>query len=71
MAKRDILRMANISAGNIPDRYTLTVNDIYQIKSVADNDDLYAALSTAFHAGFTLGARAQKKGVYKERRAGK
>ena len=62
---RDLLKTADAAEHIIPYRYNLTIDDIFTLRQMIDDDGKtgkYKVMITAFRAGFILGARAQKRG---------
>ena len=65
MARRDMMKTAAKVNGGIPTEYDMTAEEMNLLHDISA-DDLFDALSIAFHYGYVMGGRAAKAGKYKE-----
>lgn len=64
---RNMMNTVDKVKDNIPANYDITIpelQELYEILQDPNRDGKWDALTTAFHYGFALGARAQKAGKF-------
>lgn len=68
MAKRSIVKTADLVCGLDKGGYSLTISELDELCSLARRGLIVEALSAAFNGGYVLGHRATVAGKYTERK---
>lgn len=67
MACRKMAAVANLTAGKIPEVYQLTLGELYELHEMTGSGKEFEAYSMAFHYGFALALRMEKRKAQKAR----